>query len=101
VNDHSPGLYAPSLVEVTTRQLREEIRQDLADDLVRFGLPSQTPAQREQISLVAEAIVAQTEALALFYAEGRCKNLDTVIDILTRFTVGVIGLTPPSGNSRA
>jgi AcrR family transcriptional regulator len=92
---------AGSPVGAMVRQLRAEIRQDLADDLVRFGLPSRTPAEREQISLVAEAIVAQTEALALFYADGRCKNLDTVIDILTRFTVGVIGLTPPSGTSPA
>ena len=27
---------------------------------------------------MAEAIVAQTEALALFYLEGRCKDLDAV-----------------------
>jgi TetR/AcrR family transcriptional regulator, fatty acid biosynthesis regulator len=87
---------AGSPVGAMVRQFREEVRQDLADDLVRFGLSANTAAEKEQVSLVAEAIVAQTEALALFYLEGRCKDLDAVIDVLTRFTVGVIGLSGPT-----
>jgi hypothetical protein len=45
--------------------------------------------------MIAAAIVAQTEAVALVYLDGRYKSLDAVIDALTRFTVGVIGLAQP------
>lgn len=77
-------------------QLREEFRSDLADDLVRFGLPATTPAEREELALIAEAMVAQTEALALFYLDGGCSSLEAVVEVLTRFAVGVIGLRAPS-----
>jgi AcrR family transcriptional regulator len=84
--------HAGSPVGEMMRQMREEIRRDLADDLVRLGLPAATPVEQERVAIIAEAIVAQTEALAMFYLEGRCTSLETVVDILTRFTVGAIGL---------
>ena len=90
---HQPG----SPVGAMVRQLREEIRSDLAEDLVRFGLPARTKADRERVAMTAEAIIAQTEALAMFYVEGHCGSLEAVIDVLTRFTVGVIGLGDADG----
>ena len=90
---HQPG----SPVGAMVRQVRDEIRQDLADDLVRFGLPAKSAADRERVAMMAEAIVAQTEALAMFYIEGHCSSLDAVVDVLTRFTVGVIGLADVDG----
>jgi AcrR family transcriptional regulator len=98
-----PGLfrmYAQELrhpgspVGVMARQLREEVCRELAEDLGRLGLPAATPADREQVDMVAEAIVAQTEALALGYLDGKYASLDGIIEVLTRFTVGVIGLDP-------
>jgi AcrR family transcriptional regulator len=94
-------LYAQELrqpgspVGAVAHQLLEELRTDLADDLVRLGLPAASAAEREQVDMIAAAIVAQTEALALGYLDGRYKSLDAVIDVLTRFTVGVIGLAQP------
>jgi len=42
---------------------------DLVDDLTRLGLPAGTPAERERIAMMAEAMIAQTEALARGYVE--------------------------------
>ena len=66
--------------------------QALEDVPLCFGLPAMTVAEREQVAMMAEAIVAEAEALALFSVDGHCTNLDAVVDVPTRFTVGVIGL---------
>lgn len=74
------------------RQLLDEVWRDLVDDLVRLGLPAATPADRERVQMIAEAMIAQTEALALGYLEGRYTNLDAVVEVLTHFAVGVLSL---------
>jgi len=74
------------------RALRDEILRDLADDLARFGLPSSSPAERERLEMIAEAMIAQTEALALSLVDGRYRDREAVIDVLTRFAVGVLGM---------
>jgi AcrR family transcriptional regulator len=92
---HMQELRQPgSPIGAMMRQLREEFRRDLADDLVRLGLPAASAAEREELQLIAEAMLAQTETLALFYLDGACSNLDTVVEVLTRFAVGVIGFGP-------
>lgn len=85
---HHPG----SPVGAMARQLRDEVRRDLVDDLARFGLPSRTRADRERLDMMAEAMIAQTEALALGVLDGRYTSRDAVVDVLTRFAVGVLGL---------
>lgn len=85
---HHPG----SPVGAMARQLREEIQRDLVDDLARFGLAADAPADRERLQMIAEVMIAQTEALALGYLDGRYRDLDAVIDVLTRFAVGVLGV---------
>jgi AcrR family transcriptional regulator len=77
-----------------TRQLRDEVRRDLVEDLIRLGLPGASPAERERLDMVAEAMIAQTEALALRYLDGGYTSLDAVVEVLTRFAVGVLGLDP-------
>jgi TetR/AcrR family transcriptional regulator, fatty acid biosynthesis regulator len=71
------------------RHLFDEFREDLTEDLVRLGMPSSTPAERQQVEMTAEAMIAQTQALGLAYLEGRYSNLDDVVEVLTRFAVGV------------
>lgn len=75
-----------------SRQLRADICRDLAEDLARFGLASRTKRERERVAMIAEAIVAQTEALALGLVDGRFESLETAVDVLTRFSVATLGL---------
>jgi len=85
---HQPG----SPVGAMARQLRDEVHRDLVDDLARFGLPAATPADRERLGMIAEAMIAQTEALALGHLDGRYRDVDAIVDVLTRFAIGVLGL---------
>ena len=104
----NPGLFKLYAQEVQhptspmgkmSRELRAELHADLVDDLTRLGLPSRTPAERERIAMMAEAMIAQTEALARGYVEGTYENVDALVDVLTRFAVGVLTLEGalPSG----
>ncbi len=73
-------------------RLREELWKDLVDDLAGLGLPATTPAEREEVEMIAEAMIAQTEALASGYLEGRYTSVESLVELLTRFAVGVLGL---------
>ena len=97
----NPGLfqlYAQEMQHPTSpmgkmaRELRAEVHADLVRDLTRLGLPSSTKAERERVQMVAEAMIAQTEALARGYLDGTYKNVDAVVDVLTRFAVGLLTL---------
>jgi AcrR family transcriptional regulator len=76
------------------RRLAAETRRDLAEDLVGFGLPATTAAERARVDAIAESMVAQTEALGLGYLEGRYEDLDALIDVLASFAAGLLGPTP-------
>ncbi len=76
------------------RRLFDELRGDLTEDLARLGLPSRTSAEREQLEMMAESMIAQTQALGLAYLDGRYSNLEDVVEVLTKFAVGIIGLNP-------
>ena len=43
--------------------------------------------------MTAEAMIGQVEALGLALVEGRYKSLDAVVEVLTRFAVGILGLS--------
>ena len=74
------------------RRLFDELRGDLVEDLERIGMPAGTPSEKERLDMIAEAMIAQTQALGIAYLEGRYSNLDDVVEILTRFAVGVMTL---------
>jgi AcrR family transcriptional regulator len=78
-----------------SRRLHEQLRSDLSDDLAGLGMPAATASEREQLEMIAEAMIAQTEALGLAYLEGRYSKLEDVADVLTRFAVGVLGIGGP------
>ena len=97
----NPGLfrlYAQEMQHPTSpmgkmaRELRAEVHADLVQDLVRLGLPASTKTERERVQMVAEAMIAQTEALSRGYLDGTYKNVDAVVDVLTRFAVGLLTL---------
>jgi len=85
---HQPG----SRLGEQSRRLRDELRKDLAEDLVGLGLPAATAGERQQVEMIAEAMIVQTEALGLGYLDGRYDDLEAIVDVLTRFAVGVLGL---------
>jgi AcrR family transcriptional regulator len=72
------------------RKLQRELQSDLVDDLVAYGLPANTAAQRVRLQLTAEGMVALTQTLGLAFLEGRYKELEAVIDVLTHFAVGAV-----------
>jgi AcrR family transcriptional regulator len=96
-----PGLFRLSLQErmqpdspfgEQSRRLYDELRRDLAEDLLAFGLPAATEPERQRVAMIADAIVAQTEALGTGWVEGRYADLEAVVDVLTAFTLGVLGM---------
>lgn len=74
-----------------SRRLFAEFRADLAEDLARLGIPAATPAERAQLDMIAESMIVQTQALGLAYLEGRYTSLDDIVEVLTRFAVGILG----------
>ena len=74
------------------RQLRADLCRDLAEDLERFGLPAASVRERERVEMIAEAIVAQTEALALGLVEKRFASLESAVDVLAHFAASALGL---------
>ena len=76
-----------------SRRLRAELRNDLTEDLVALGMLTVTEGDRKQVEMIAESMIAQTEALGLGYLDGRYDNIEAIVEVLTRFAVGVLGLT--------
>lgn len=72
------------------RRLYEELRRDLAEDLAGFGVPVSTPAERQRAEMMAEAMIAQTQALGMGYIDGRYTDLEEMVEVLTRFAVGAL-----------
>jgi AcrR family transcriptional regulator len=75
-----------------SRRLRDELRNDLTEDLVALGMLTVTAGDREQVEMIAESMIAQTEALGLGYLDGRYDDIEAIVEVLTRFAVGVLGL---------
>lgn len=73
------------------RQLRREIEADLVRDLVAMGAPARTRKQRERLEMMAEGMIALTETFALGFIDGRYTDVEAMIDVLTRFTMGALG----------
>jgi AcrR family transcriptional regulator len=75
-----------------SRRLRDELRNDLTEDLVGLGMLTVTEGDRKQVEMIAESMIVQTEALGLGYLDGRYDDIETIVEVLTRFAVGVLGL---------
>jgi AcrR family transcriptional regulator len=89
-------LYAQELLQPNSplgelsRQLRADLCRDLAEDLARFGLRARTKRERERVAMIAEAMLAQTEALAVGLVEGRFEHLEAAVDVLTTFATSLL-----------
>jgi AcrR family transcriptional regulator len=79
------------------RKLQLELTADLVEDLAGLGAPAGTPKERERLEMLAEGLISLTETLGIAYLDGRYKDLNAVVDVLTSFAVGVLGaLVSPS-----
>jgi hypothetical protein len=74
------------------QELRDEVAADLIEDLVRLGLAARTGRQRQRLRMIADVLLAQTDALALGLVDGRYKSVETAIDVLARFAASLIQL---------
>lgn len=72
------------------RKLHRELEADLVEDLVRLGAPAKTRKDRERLEMVAEGMIALAETLAIGHLDGRYRDLDAVVDVLTRFALGAV-----------
>lgn len=83
---HRPG----SPLGRKAREMQEEMRRDLAEDLIALGAPVGTAIEREQVDMIAEGLIALTQTMALDLIDGRYKDVERVVDVLVRFTLGVL-----------
>ncbi|WP_158088775.1 TetR/AcrR family transcriptional regulator [Thermoactinospora rubra] len=74
------------------RQVHEESRDALIEDLTRIGLPHGTEDERRRLSMIADGVIALTEALTLGHLEGRYPDLEEAIDVLVMFSEGYLKL---------
>lgn len=83
---HRPG----SPLGRMAREMQDEMRRDLVEDLIALGAPAATPAERQDVEMIAEGLIALTQTMALSFIEGRYTDLERVVDVLVRFTLGVL-----------
>ncbi len=74
------------------RRLRRELQADLVEDLVSLGAPAQTRPDRDRLDMMADGMLALVEALGLGFVEGRYKDVDALVEVLTQFAVGTLAL---------
>jgi len=89
-----------SPIGAMARDLKQEFRRDLVDDLKELGLPSRTKADKERLAMIAEGILGLTEALAMGFVEGRFTDREAALDVLGEFTAGVLGIPTPGSSRR-
>jgi AcrR family transcriptional regulator len=89
---HEPA----SPLGTSARELFAGNRADLVEDLVKLGYPVETTGQRLRVEMIAEGYIALTEAMASAYLDGRCPDLDDVVDMLMVFASGPASLLPNS-----
>jgi TetR/AcrR family transcriptional regulator, fatty acid biosynthesis regulator len=72
----------------SSRELDGNARQDLVEELVERGYPDETPADARRLSMVADGVIALTEALAVGHLSGRYPDVEEIVDVLVMFTGG-------------
>jgi AcrR family transcriptional regulator len=81
-----------SPVGAWSRQIQEQSRAALIEDLAAAGMDIGTAKQQRQALMIADAIIGMTEALAMGYIEGRYDDLDEIVDTLLLFSSGYVQL---------
>lgn len=84
-----------------TRSVLEANRSGLEADLAEQGVPHTTAAEKRKLAMIADGLIALTDALALGHLEGRYPDLEEVVDVLLLFSAGYASLTPAARRRRA
>jgi AcrR family transcriptional regulator len=79
-----------------SRQLVEDNRQELIDDIVAAGAPHATDVEHRRIEMYADGVIALTETLALGAVDGRYPDTEEIVDVLVAFTTGFFRRLPTS-----
>ncbi|MEW6270456.1 MAG: helix-turn-helix domain-containing protein [Thermodesulfobacteriota bacterium] len=75
------------------REIQGEMHRDLVEDLVAMGAPAGTPEDRERVDMVAESLIALTQAFGMAYVDGRYRDLEKIVDLLVQYAYAV---APPA-----
>jgi AcrR family transcriptional regulator len=62
-------------------------------DLIARGVPATTPAEQEQVALLAEGFTALVRSFTLGYIDGRHTDLERILDAVVVFASGTIELS--------
>jgi TetR/AcrR family transcriptional regulator, fatty acid biosynthesis regulator len=89
----------------SSRELNGNARLDLVEELIQRDYPSETPADARRLDMVADGVIALTEALALGHLSGRYPDVEEIVDVLIMFTGGpreyrIAHQRPPDGSTR-
>lgn len=83
---HRPG----SPLGRVAREMQDEMRRDLVEDLIALGAPASTQSERQRVEIIADGLIALTQSMALGYIDGRYSDLEQIVDVLVGFALGVI-----------
>jgi TetR/AcrR family transcriptional regulator, fatty acid biosynthesis regulator len=72
----------------SSREWAGNTRLDIADELIQRGYPNLSPADRRRVEMVADGLIALTEAMALGHLSGRYPDIEEIVDMLILFTHG-------------
>ena len=75
-----------------SRMAFEENRRTLVEDLHAGGMPRRTASDRRKAQMIAEGLMALTDAMSLGHLEGRYPNVEEIVDILVAFSFGYFPL---------
>lgn len=71
-----------------SRELVEDNRRELIEDLVAGGAPASSALERRQLEMFADGLIALTESMALGAVDGRYTDIEEIVDVLLAFCGG-------------
>ena len=71
-----------------SRSVFEDNRAALVEDLAALGMRVETEVDRRRAEMVADSMIALTDAMTLGHLEGRYPDVEEMIDVLVAFAQG-------------
>jgi TetR/AcrR family transcriptional regulator, fatty acid biosynthesis regulator len=79
-----------------TRAKDARSRQRIVERLASTGTPVGTATERRRAEMVADGLIAVTEALVLGHIDGRYRDVEEIVDVLVAFTAAATVDRPDS-----
>jgi len=83
-------LHGDSALGRHCRKIDEELRRDLVGDLRRLDAFTGKGRDETQLAMLADGLIALTEAIGLGCIEGRYADLDQAVDLIVDFAAGAL-----------